>query len=109
MRGTATIYYFEHDKPAGTRKVYCGGYDDGRTVHSAYYPNEAFVCRRCGDLWARTVWQFDFVYRPVPQLPWAICARDCVKCGDGLLTDDLEGASNDLVEREFLLELRRVG
>lgn len=113
MKGQATIYVSEHNQHIGTEQVYACGYDSngGGTTHSAYWPNIAYVCEQCGQLWARRVYQFHFDYKPIPSALWVFVQRNCATCGDGLLVEELglETASPGLIEREFLLELRRLG
>lgn len=103
--GGATLHYLDGDQYLGCREVCCAGYTE---QHSAYYPNTAFFCTQCGELWARAVYNFSFDYVPIPQTPWAITLRPCVKCGDGTLLDtSLEGASLELLTRELLALLER--
>ena len=96
--GNATILYFEAEALVGRQVVYCCGAGNGR---SAYYPNLAWFCPVCGQLWARAIYDFVFRYTPIPRTAWLIASRPCVPCGDGRLLDDLEGADHDLLTREL--------
>jgi len=104
--GSASIVYLDQDQSLlGRREVYCCGYTES---HSAYWPHTAYFCPLCGELWARAIYSFSFEYRPIPQAAWTVTLRPCVKCGDGTLLDEqLEGASPELLTREFLALLER--
>lgn len=105
--GSATIYYLDQDQSLlGQREIYCCGYNESR---SAYWPNLAFFCPSCGNLWARAIFSFDFTYVPIPQEAWKIFIRPCARCGDGTLlsNDSLSGASPELLTRELLALLER--
>ena len=103
--GPATIHYLDGDQYLGCREVYCCGYNES---NSAYWPNSAFFCPSCGELWARAIFDFSFDYRPIPRAAWKVDSRYCVKCGDGtLLEDSLSGASPELLTRELLALLER--
>ena len=104
--GAATILYFDQDQAfLGQCKVYCCGYSE---TYSAYWPNTAFFCPLCGELWARAIFTFDFTYTPIPKETWTVTKRPCAKCGDGtLLGEQLDGASPELLTRELLALLER--
>lgn len=105
----ATVMYFEGNRLAGTRETYCCGYapsSDKRV--SAYWPNTAYFCPVCGEIWGRAVYDHHFQYRPIPQTPWAIESRRCVEHGDGLLLsgygeESLPSCSRELLAREALI------
>lgn len=104
--GGATLHYLDGDQYLGCRQHYCCGYSESR---SAYWPNTAFFCQHCGTLWARAIYEYHFDYKPIPQTPWKIELKACVKCGDGTLLngDFLDGASPELILRELLALLER--
>lgn len=104
VEGTARVAFLEHLVPVGEAHVYCcGARDADAAPFSAHWPHVAFFCPKCGDLWGRAVWEYEFDYRPRVVASWRVEARLCVACGDGqfLAGWPLDGASEDLLTREF--------
>lgn len=104
--GPATIHYLDGNQYLGCRQHYCCGYNE---AWSAYWPNIAYFCPSCGELWARAVYEHHFSYKPIPQDGWRMEVRACIKCGDGTLLagDFLDSASPELLTRELLALLER--
>lgn len=107
--GNASILYFEGSSFVGKRESYCCGYAkaDG-SRHSAYWPNTAFFCPVCGEIWGRAVYDFSFEYSPLVSSPWTIESRRCPSHGDGyflsgLGESSLPSCSLELLKREALL------
>lgn len=107
--GNATVLYFEGDQLQGSREVYCCGYasSSGERV-SAYWPNTAYFCPHCGEIWGRAIFNHHFQYSPIPSSPWVIESRRCVQHGDGLFlsgydTRDFPSCSLELLRREALI------
>ena len=104
--GSATVLYFEGNSLAGTREAYCCGYAraDG-SRHSAHWPNIAFFCPTCGEIWGRAVYDHHFSYQPMAASPWTIETRRCVQHGDGYFLsgygeESLPSCSRELLKRE---------
>lgn len=107
--GNATVVYLEHDKPVGTRETYCCGYvTPGGQRHSGYWPNTAYVCPTCGQLWARAIYNFHFSYASLVPALWTTEIRNCPEHGDGFFlsgcsAEQLQHCSRELLAREVLL------
>lgn len=107
--GNATILYFDRDQFVGQRASYCCGYaSSSGERHSSYWPNTAYFCPHCGEIWGRAVYDFSFSYSPVVSAPWTIESRRCPSHGDGyflsgLGEDHLPSCSLELLKREALL------
>lgn len=107
--GKATIHYLEGTTLVGSREVYCCGTSIGRGErHSAFYPNTAYFCPHCGEIWGRAVYDFQFQYSPIPTAFWVTESRRCPAHGDGYLLVGLTDAelllcSTPLLAREALL------
>lgn len=107
--GSATVFYSDQGIPVGERRVYCCGASDSGETFSAYWPNTAYFCPACGEIWGRAVYDFEFEYSPrVVGRPWVVESRRCVKHGDGtfLAGQLLEGCSSELLTRELLALLQ---
>ncbi len=107
--GNALVHYFEGSALQGTRLQYCCGYapSSGERV-SAYWPNTAYFCPVCGEIWGRAVLVPSFQYKPIPQTPWVVESRRCVQHGDGFFLsgyagDHLSSCSRELLKREALI------
>lgn len=107
--GKAIIRYFEGSSFVGSRESYCCGYAaaDG-TRSSAYWPNTAYFCPNCGEIWGRAVYDYQFAYQPIPQAPWVVESRRCPQHGDGYFLSGIGGpnllsCSRELLAREALL------
>lgn len=109
--GNAILRYFERDQYIGRREVYCCGYApaSGKSV-SAYWPNLAYFCPECGEIWARGIYEYGFDYQPIPPSPWVVETRRCAEHGDGYLlvglgdsAPHLSCCSLPLLAREALL------
>lgn len=106
--GNATILYFDRDQFVGERSLYCCGYATASGErHSAYWPNVAYVCPVCGELWGREVMDYHFQYAPIPSTSWVVETRRCAKHGDGYFLVGKENylnfCSKELLQREALL------
>ena len=106
--GNATVLYFERDQPVGQREQYCCGYSHSNgTRVSAYWPNTAYFCPVCGEVWAREVLIHHFSYSPIPPNSWVVETRRCAEHGDGYLLvgkeAHLQFCSAQLLAREALL------
>jgi len=99
--GQAAVIYLEGSAFLGQRSAYCCGYEG----QSAFWPNTAYFCPQCGEIWARTVLDFKFDYKPLPRGSWVIEHRACVPCGDGQLLigqeSRLDACDEGLIRREF--------
>lgn len=107
--GNARILYFEKGVFQGERACYLPGHmrASGERI-SCYWPNTAYFCPSCGEIWARAVFDFSFDYKPLPQAAWVAEIRKCAEHGDGHLLigqDDssLSFCSTKLLAREALL------
>ena len=107
--GTAVVHYLEGNSIVGTREVYCCGYasSDG-SRHSASWPNTAYFCPVCGEIWGRAVYDYHFQYSPVTPHNWVVESRRCAKHGDGLFLsgygeEHLPFCSRELLAREALI------
>lgn len=90
--GNATILYFDRDQFVGERSLYCCGYATASGErHSAYWPNTAYFCPHCGEIWGRAVYDFKFQYSPYirDNAPWVIESRRCPSHGDGYFLSGL--------------------
>lgn len=106
--GNAIAQYFEGNQFIGERLMYCCGYSPSTDVRvSAYWPNTAYFCPICGEVWAREILQHQFDYAPIPQKPWVVETRRCAQHGDGYLLvgkeSELRHCSTPLLAREALL------
>jgi len=59
------------------RRIYCCGTPPN---NSAYYPDLAWFCPACGEIWRRQVHTFEFSYRPLPVDRWKVYATNCPAC-----------------------------
>lgn len=107
--GTAVILYLEGSALVGKRESYCCGYTSANGERrSAYWPNTAYFCPVCGEIWGRAVYSFSFNYQPVPQTSWVTETRRCPNHGDGYFLSGigdphLQTCSLELLKREALL------
>jgi hypothetical protein len=109
--GNATVRYFERDQYIGSRESYCCGYaTSAGERHSAYWPNTAYVCPTCGELWGRAVYEYHFAYESLVHAPWVVETRRCAEHGDGYFlvglgdsAPHLSNCSLPLLAREALL------
>jgi len=100
VSGKVTVQYFERDVFVGERLAHSSSMAYGGGHYSSYWPNTAYFCPTCGDLWAREIYQFHFDYEPLPKSSWVVEIRRCVRCGDGTF---LAGQDIDKIENEALL------
>lgn len=107
--GTASVHYFEGNSLVGTREMYCCGYarSDGKR-YSASWPNTAYFCPVCGEIWGRAVYDHHFQYSPVTPHNWVVESRRCVQHGDGFFLsgyglENLPSCSRELLAREALI------
>ena len=103
--GIALVQYFEHDQFVGTRRTYCCSASEAGVSFSAYWPHTAYFCPKCGDLWAREIFTYEFDYAPRVRSSWAVESRPCVSCGDGQLLSghhSLDNVDSALLTRELL-------
>lgn len=103
--GCAHVYYYEGPLSVGSRDVYCCGASDAEESFSAHWPNIAYFCPKCGEIWGRAVYVFQFTYSPRVDCSWVVEIRRCAKHGDGtfLVGQSLEYCTTPLLLREFLL------
>ena len=102
----ATVQYFEGTSYIGSREIELA-YKPGDIIcWSRSWPNTAYWCQDCGEIWARSVTQAEI---SLPQ-DWGLVHKRCPKHGAGLLLlwTDLEGADEDLTRREFLATIEGV-
>ena len=106
--GNSTVLYFENSTLVGKRETYCCGYSNSRETVSGYWPNTAFFCPTCGEIWARAVYDHHFQYQPAPQASWITEGRRCPQHGDGTFLSGysdqhLSSCSTELLHREALI------
>jgi hypothetical protein len=109
-QGNSRVIYLENGQYVGQREQYSCGYSEASGSYSAHWPNTAYFCSHCGDIWLRAIYEHKFEYKPIPQSIWAIESRRCVKHGDGTVLAglDLDGCSEELLRRELLALLQQV-
>lgn len=106
LSGTSLVRYFDSGSYVGSREQYSCGYRTASgEVHSAYWPNTAYFCPHCGEVWGREVLTHRFNYSPIPDRPWVVESRRCPKHGEGLFLTGklLDTCSPELLRREFLI------
>lgn len=106
--GNSTIQYFERGQFIGSRRQYSCGYSAAGVSYSAFWPNTAYFCPHCGEIWARAIYQHEFGYTPLVDATWITETRRCPEHGDGALLSayyqtHLEHCSKELLHREALL------
>jgi hypothetical protein len=108
-QGQAVVRYLDRSRSLGTRRAYCCGLSHAGESLSAYWPNTAYFCPVCGEIWAREIYSFEFDYQPIPDQPWVVEARRCAAHGDGLLLTgkNLDQCSPEIIQREALILLER--
>jgi len=74
--GHATLTTFE-GSDVKQERIYCAGTPPN---HSCYYPNVAWFCPECGEIWRRQVYSFEFTYRPLPAEKWKVYSTHCRAC-----------------------------
>ena len=112
MHNEVIISFFEGNAFIGQARAECGTVDVARTQYHAYWPNTAYFCPACGELWGRRVHEFKFNYHPYYQgVGWEVVSHRCPKDGGGeFLAYDrfLEGTYDKaLLTRELLVLLER--
>jgi len=75
-QGHATVTTFEGAAVTSERTYCCGTPPNA----SAYYPNVAWFCPDCGEVWRRQVYAFDFTYRPLVAEAWKVYTARCLAC-----------------------------
>jgi len=75
-QGHAIVTTFEGND-VSSRRIYCAGTPPN---HSCYYPDVAWFCPECGEIWRRQVHSFDFTYRPLVRGRWKVYSADCPAC-----------------------------
>ncbi len=107
--GVSRVIYRSSGGTIGEREQYSCGYrgEDGQ-AHSGYWPNTAYFCPRCGEVWAREVLQHEFEYEPTPSGLWVVEIRRCEEHGDGalLVGKSLEYCDAALLRRELNILLK---
>ena len=104
--GTALVHYFERDQPVGTRQMHCCGYLSASGQRSSgYWPNTAYFCPCCGELWGRAIYDHQYDYQPFVATSWVIETRRCAEHGDGSFlsgynAEHLPFCSHELLKRE---------
>lgn len=108
MSGIANVLYYAQGSLVGTRRTYCCSASDSGTTFSAYWPNTAYFCPHCGDIWGRSIYEFQFDYAPRVRVPWVIESRNCLAHGDGtfLISVPLSDCDSPLLTRELLALLQ---
>lgn len=101
--GPATVTYFLGQSLVGSRESYCCGYSEAGESYSAYWPNIAYFCEICGELWGRQILTFHFDYAPRFGATWKVRSRPCQWCGGGnfLVDEPLDGADEALLRHEL--------
>lgn len=111
LSGNSRVDYFDsNNRHLGHRDQYSCGYSTGKTSHSAYWPNTAYFCPECGDIWAREIFTHKFNYQPLVTNRYVVESRPCADHGDGqlLVGKPLEGVSHAILLRELtLITLRK--
>ena len=81
--------------PQGTesRRVYCAGTPPN---NSCYYPNVAWFCSECGDIWKRQVYTFEFPYRPLVAEKWKVYSSRCPACQPPAPSDPIDDLLKDI-------------
>lgn len=74
--GHAQVTTFE-GSDVHSERVYCAGTPPN---NSAYYPNVAWFCPECGEIWRRQVYTFEFSYRPLVEEKWKVYSSRCLAC-----------------------------
>lgn len=100
--GTADELFFLGTDFIGKRTQYCCGLMDSGREYSAFWPNTAYFCSHCGEIWARRVMKFNFTYTPKVTKRWVIRERHCATHGDGRLLDSLIGADTALLTHDLV-------
>lgn len=112
MHNEVIISYFEGNRFIGQSRTECGTVDVAGSQYHAYWPDTAYFCPTCGELWGRCIKDFQFNYCPYyTGTRWEVETRHCVAHGDGaFLADDrfLEGTYDKaLLTRELLVLIER--
>lgn len=106
--GTVRAFILENGQPTGSRIFHTSAYTSpSGEVFSIYLPNLAYFCSECGEIWAREIMQYGFIYHPYSDMPsWSVIFRPCARHGGGsLCTHPFEEYSSDILRREALLEI----
>lgn len=105
------VMYMERDSFIGERVMDTAGITVSDTPYTACYPNTAYFCPVCGELWGRSIYSaIDFTYRPyVTDSSWIVETRRCVRHGDGTFLTGLplDNCDKELLTRELLALLER--
>lgn len=119
LQGEARLDYYDSSRHLGSVRKYLCGCTEGGESHSGYFPNLAYFCIECGEIWARGVYTYEFEYQPLPTGKWRTLERPCIIHGGGLLIDltpgesltdpRLEAFSPELLLREFHILLSYYG
>jgi len=88
--GNAQLYRFVGNALESSERVYCCGTPPER---SAYYPNIAWFCGECGEIWRRDVYEFEFHYHPIPRERWKVSLDYCPPCTQAIFTSILKELS----------------
>ena len=109
VSGDVLASYFENGQMVGKRSTYASSYEEDGQHYSTYWPNIAYVCPFCGELWGRLRYDFAFTYSPVPRNGWVVEVRRCRSCGDGqfLVGQPVDYADADLLRRELSILLEK--
>lgn len=105
MRTNEVVFqYFEHGAYVGSERREYRWRPGGYLTEQRYWPQTAYFCAECGEIWLRCIAQTDG-YRPPG---WAIRHVRCAEHGEGFLLSwaDLEGADYELLTRELLATLK---
>lgn len=100
------VQYFEGTRYIGAQTCERQWRGGDEIVASRYWPNTAYWCQDCGEIWARSITQSEW---PLPQ-SWGLIHSRCPRHGAGLLLlwTDLEGADHELLTRELLATIEGV-
>lgn len=105
VSGEATLRYFEYEQLVGEERRLCASHTTGAgETFSGCYPNTAYFCPVCGNIWGRAVYEFKFDYQPIPAKLWTLEIRRCRNDGDGLF---LTGHSDFMLNHTCSISLLR--
>lgn len=100
------VLYFEGNQYIGSLRAERSWLSADEIATSRYWPNTAYWCQDCGEIWARSITQAPI---PLPQA-WGLVHLRCPQHGAGWLVSwtDLDKADEALTRREFLVTIEGV-